>query len=842
MKLLRLVGFGLLLPLALLGADARRQAFHVAAGDAAVTLGELARQSGEQIVFWVDHVRGQRTRAVDGELTALDALQQMLAGTALAVVRDPATGAMTVVRRPAPPPEEQPRAPKPEPAPEPRSPADEIVHLAEFTVSSTAVDRYRAADAISAVRVRAPLIDTPSSISVMTRDVIDDLAPTRIFDVTRYIAGIEDGRGIAFADRQIIRGFESDGRTVDNFRQNGADNFDEALIDRIEVSKGPNAILAPAGVPGGSINVITKSPLFNRRHTLTALAGMFDAQKLTLDATGPLAARTDLAYRVVASAQDSRRYWADDARLRGRIFAPMLTWQPTRRSQLTLKVIGAEHWVFREPGLILDSRVDENSAPFLASGFSFRSRNGIQPWSHVGTRTWDGFALFTASLNPHVSVRVAANGRHYFEDSTQEFFSTPTLMDRYVPMTGALTQDQQWALDPTTGRYTALAAPFFNPTAIPVRGDKQATTVVTTNAQADLAAFYRFGEVGTQTVLGAAVNHFDSVNRVRSGTLPPLDLTRPALLVDAAWPPTVTTDARAKQNTRQVYLNERITLLGDRLQFTAGGLYYGVYTKNRNQLDPTAAPSVLSDHRMLWLGSALLKLRPDLSVYYTRSTNSTPVIANNLPLWRDGAQDEVGLKSEFFKQRLALNIAWFKIRQTNVIVPNPEHQTDPAAPEQLISDLGDHGFEAELTGGLTPNLSVIAAFSHLHLRDSLGRTVRAVADYNASLLLNYRHSFDATRRMSVFLGVSHAGDRPGDAMATNFTPLGVPTKHTFTIPAYTVTSFGTSYKFDRTLLRLNVDNIFDDKNYLQQAGGRVSGTGLTTATGINVKLSATVEF
>ncbi len=825
----------------LAAAESAQKEFHIAAGDAATTLGEFARQSGEQIVFLVDNVRGQRTQPVDGELNAFTALQLMLVETKLAAHRDESNGTMTVARRPEPLPEKKPPAPKAEPPP--KSLADEVVHLPEFTVSGAAVDRYRAADAISGVRVRTPLIDTPSSISVMTRDVIDDLAPTRIFDVTRYIAGVEEGRGIQFSDRQIIRGFESNGRTVDNFFQSGADNFDEALIDRIEVSKGPNAILAPAGVPGGSINVITKTPQFLRHNTLTAQAGWFDAQKITLDLTGPLAGSSDVAYRLVAAAQDSRRYWAADARLRGRIFAPMATWRLSSDSQLTLKLIGAEHWIFREPGLILDPRTDYGTdPPTLAPGFSPQSRNGIQPWSHVGTRTWDAFALLTTHLNRHVSVRFAANGRYYFEDSTQEFFSTPTLNNRYNPATGVLTQDQTWAPDPVTGNYVATNSPFFDPTAIPVRGDTQATTVVTVNGQADLAAVYRFGGVGSQTVIGGAVNHFDSIGRNHNGTLPPLDLTHPDLLVDAVWSPTFSADNRAKQNTQQSYLNQRLTFFYDQLQLTAGALHYGVYTKNRNQLDPTAAPSVLDDSRDLWLGSLLFKLWPTVSIYYTRSTNSTPVIANNLPLWRDGEQDEAGLKTEFFQQRLALNLAWFRIKQNNVSVPNPDHQTDPAAPEQLISDLRDHGFEMELTGGLTPTLSIVAAYTALHLRDSLGRPVRAVADSNAALLLNYRRRLEGARRFSISLGVNHAGARPGDATSVNFTPLGVATRQSFRIPAYNVTTLGASYKWERYLLRLNLDNFLNDKNYLQQAGGRVSGTGLTTAPGLNFKLSTTIEF
>jgi iron complex outermembrane receptor protein len=224
---------------------------------------------------------------------------------------------------------------------------DETVVLPEFAVSTESADRYRAGDAISAVRVRAPLIDTPSSITVLTRDMIDDLAPSRIFDATRFVAGVQDGRGMQFQDRMIMRGFESNGqRTVDNFLQPAdADNIDEIVVDRIEVAKGPNAILSPSGAPGGSLNIITKTPLYKTRRTLTALVGMFDAQKVSLDLTGPFSADSALAYRFVGSLQDTRRYWANDARMRGKVLAPMLSWRLSEKTQLNVKLVAVSRGV-----------------------------------------------------------------------------------------------------------------------------------------------------------------------------------------------------------------------------------------------------------------------------------------------------------------------------------------------------------------------------------------------------------------------------------------------------------------------------------------------------------------
>jgi iron complex outermembrane receptor protein len=814
--------------------------FDIPAGDAAETLNVFARQSGEQLVFLVDNVRGQTTRAVQGRLTPFDALRLLLSGTRLVVHRDGVGGPMTVSRRTDLRPQSMSETP---PAPVPAAPPDVVV-LPTFTVSETTVDRYRAADAISAIRVRAALIDTPSSISVLTRDIIDDLAPTRIFDAARYIAGVQEGRGIQFQDRMILRGFESNGqRTVDNFLQpEDADNVDEVVIDRIEISKGPNAILSPAGAPGGSITIITTSPLYQREHNVTAVLGLFDAQKLSVDLTGPFSEGSRFAYRLIGSLQDTRRYWSSDARLRGKVLAPMFSYRISDRTQLTVKLIAAEHWIFREPLLILDPAVDGRTRePFLAPGLSRRGRNGIQPWSHVGTHNADLFALLTSSLTDNISFRFAANGRYYFEDSTQEFLSTPSLTNRYNPMTGELTQDYVWALDPATGAYAATISPLFDPASIPVRGDKQATRRKIVSVQSDLAARYRFGGVTSQTIAGLALSRRTHYGRGVSGALPGIDLSHPELRAEPVWSGAWAFSNDSQFTNWQSYANQRLGFFGDRVQLTGGVLHYDTYTYARNHLDGSA-PGVLDGSKNMWMASALVKPRPNVAVYYSHSNNSTPVVANNLPLWRDGVQDEIGFKSEFFRQRLSFNVAYFEIAQTNVNVPNPDRQTDPTAPEQLVSNLENHGLEFELVGGLTPNLSVLASYARLKMRDRLGRPVRAVAGQSASLLLNYRFRFGRLEGLSLHAGVSYSGRRAGDT-PINFTPLNVVGQTSFFLQPYAVTTFGAAYRWrERYLFRLNIDNVLDDKGYIQQAGGRVSGTGITTAPGLNVKLSTTVRF
>ncbi len=85
-----------LLALSASAAPKANSSYQLEPGDAAVTLKNFAQQSGEQIVYTTESVRGVQTKAVAGSLSARAALEQMLAGTDLVVVQDEKTGALAV--------------------------------------------------------------------------------------------------------------------------------------------------------------------------------------------------------------------------------------------------------------------------------------------------------------------------------------------------------------------------------------------------------------------------------------------------------------------------------------------------------------------------------------------------------------------------------------------------------------------------------------------------------------------------------------------------------------------------------------------------------------------------
>ena len=855
------------------------RSYNLPRGDAATMLNQFATISGSSVLFMMDKVQGEQTNAVKGEYSSREALKLMLAGTALEIMRETAPERFVVGRRGSSVQREEggrdskhptnmtPRTlpnkirrwlahaalafasiasaqdtTPPEKNNSGSSTKEDIVVLSPFSVSAKGADRYRATDAISAVRVRASLLDTGSSISVLTRDFMDDIAPGRLFDATRYIAGVQEGRFYNFLERMIIRGFQNDGRTVDNFVNASGQNYDEALVERIEVSKGPNAILSPAGAPGGTVNVVTKSPLFTTHRTLSAQVGLYDSQRASLDITGPVEGVPQLAFRLIGTLQDSRREWTSDARLRRKILSPQVTYRVSDSTEITVKMAYNDTYAASSPLYVIDSAVvgaGSTAEPRLDPSLKLRSRNGIPAWSDLHFMDTSANLLLTSVLNEHLSLRVAAHTRRSNEDSNQSGPVLNGVGSRYDPTTGVLTADYIWSKDPLTGNYVSTYSKFFDPSA--VNWDSNKATGVWehyTAGQADLAANYKLGPVTSQTVVGGALAN---QTQRASYTRAPLSVVNLTLGQELAMPAftLLYQDNRSSNRNNQFYFNERLGFWNERIFLNGGLLHYTVYTTARNAF--TNGPtSILDSSKDMGMASIVVKPMDNVSVYSSYSTNGTPSIANNVALWAQGKQFEYGIKSEFFDRRLSLSAAHFQIAQTNVSTPNPARLSDVNAPLTVLSDLKDHGVEFEATGALTKNVSIMAAYTHLRLRDALGRRVRAVADDAGSLLVNYHVTDGSLKGFAASVGAVYSGSKPGDLPSPNFTPLGVPTKVSYYVPAYTLYNLNLNYRWHQVRFALFVDNLFDKDGITQ--GGGVGGLGLSPAWRRNIRFSTTFDF
>jgi outer membrane receptor protein involved in Fe transport len=288
------------------GAEPKRS-FNLPRGDAAATLGQFAGASGRQIIYMMDKVRGEQTNAVQGEYSPREALERMLAGTALVAVQDTATGAFVIKRTlpPAPAPHAQPPAPKS--AADPASPmkrknllaavagwlavltapgagaqtvtpvatpaGEDVLKLTPFVVNTSKDIGYQAQSTLAGSRTNTDLKDLANPIDVFTKELMDDLGVRDIQDLTLFATGVEpnaagdnnsDGqeREIWNYNYMQIRGFKT-GTATRNFMELNS-TFDAYNSERVEFSKGPNSILFGTGNPGGSSNYSTKVPVAQR--------------------------------------------------------------------------------------------------------------------------------------------------------------------------------------------------------------------------------------------------------------------------------------------------------------------------------------------------------------------------------------------------------------------------------------------------------------------------------------------------------------------------------------------------------------------------------------------------
>ncbi|HEY1110728.1 MAG TPA: TonB-dependent receptor plug domain-containing protein [Opitutaceae bacterium] len=311
-----------------------KRTFNVPRGDAATTLSQFAGASGRQIVFMMEKVRGEQTNAVQGEYSPREALDRMLAGTALVALQDENTGGFLVRRAAPPPPAAEPAPPSPpkpkaatqEPSPSmkrknllaafagwlalagspalqaqatppgtpPKGARDEVVELNPFVVNTSKDIGYQAQSTLSGSRTNTDLKDLANPIDIFTKELMEDLGVRDIQDLTLFATGVEpnaagdnnsDGqeREIWNYNYMQIRGFKT-GTATRNFMELNS-TFDAYNSERVEFSKGPNSILFGTGNPGGSSNYSTKVPAFHKS-SYSVQWGLDDEDttRLTVDA------------------------------------------------------------------------------------------------------------------------------------------------------------------------------------------------------------------------------------------------------------------------------------------------------------------------------------------------------------------------------------------------------------------------------------------------------------------------------------------------------------------------------------------------------------------------------
>ena len=184
------------------------------------------------------------------------------------------------------------------------------ISLEEVRVTATPAQAgYAVVRSTSGTRTDTPLRDTPQSISVVTRSLMSDQAMASMADVVRYIPGITMGQGEGHRDAPTIRGNSSTADFfVDGVRDDAQYLRDVYNVERVEVLKGPNAMVFGRGGGGGVINRVTKYAGGTGRRELTLEGGSWARRRASLDigvgSADGLAGRLNSVYENSGSFRD----------------------------------------------------------------------------------------------------------------------------------------------------------------------------------------------------------------------------------------------------------------------------------------------------------------------------------------------------------------------------------------------------------------------------------------------------------------------------------------------------------------------------------------------------------
>ncbi|MDH4550360.1 TonB-dependent siderophore receptor [Pseudomonas sp. BN607] len=274
--------------------------YAIPAGQLDDVLYEFARQAGITLSSTPQLTGGLKSNGLQGQYATEQALRQLLNGSGLKAVSE--DGRSYVLQA---------------------QPQDAALSLPDtdirsFTLGNAlgSTEGYNATHSQVATKTSMPLVETSQSVSVVTRQQIDDQGSQTVAQAMRYTPGVlTNPYGATHRyDYVAMRGF-NDG-SVDNIYVDGlksmGDNgtystmqVDPYFLERIDILKGPSSVLYGRSSPGGLVALTTKKPLFTPYHQIQARVGSQGQRGMGFDFSGPVDAGQRIAYRLTGLADTS---------------------------------------------------------------------------------------------------------------------------------------------------------------------------------------------------------------------------------------------------------------------------------------------------------------------------------------------------------------------------------------------------------------------------------------------------------------------------------------------------------------------------------------------------------
>lgn len=730
-------------------------------------LNALALQSNARVVFATELTDGKTAPALKGTLAPREALDRLLTGSGLRARQEGQT--LTVERVPVPVPVAAP----------PASPSDKS--LPTVTVKESLNNQIDPASNVRlkssnvATKLDTDVLETPATINTVTLQTLEDRAIREADKALIFVPGVSySGSNTGGATEEfVIRGFSTNRRIfIDGYRNSIRFNKTDLMtVERIDVLKGSSSVLYGTAFPGGLVNYTTKKPQADASTSVSLTAGSYSHLRAEVDSTGALNEDKTLLYRLIAGGQNSNQSYNgrnnDASENDRRLVSLGLRWQMPNGGRLDY---GFEYYNVNQPfatGIVFTR----------ANGFNFNSPAYISEDS-----SWDHW-----------------NRKHKLE------YVQPFAGDWQL-LLGGTYHDSNWNQfrDATSGPATILNGGLLNRT---------------TQANIDQSLIYHLrAEVSgklkpapwleLRPLFGAEYvnDEFDIRNSLAVNTPNSINPITPVF----GPTPTGSGDVgSAAVNKERALFVQNLAKIHDKFNLVTG-LRYLQY---KRQVSRGAATANLTpkDSAIDYTISAIYNQSNAFSPFVGYSTSTEIQLAtlntgDSAPP-RESKQIELGVKSSLLDDKLLLSAALFRIDQDNVVETIPG--TMPAI-GRLVGAVRSQGFEFELTGNLSPRLSVYGgyAYTDAFVNRSVvsnggiplqGKPLVAVPRHQFSVYGNYRLA--DVPGLSLNVGLIRVVDRTGDNVAR------------FTLPDYTRFDVGARYQFGQWTGLLAIENLLD-KNYV----------------------------
>ncbi|MCK8783162.1 TonB-dependent siderophore receptor [Roseomonas sp. NAR14] len=642
---------------------------------------------------------------------------------------------------------------------------------------------------IAGGKVDTPLVETPQSISVVTRDEIDARQAQTVGEALRFVPGIRtepygpDNR----YDWFTLRGFQAQENSI--FLNGLRYQFGSLVgmlepygMERIEVVRGPTSVLYGQINPGGLVNLVQRRPTDTAQGEVRLSAGTQNRVQGAFNTSGPLTADGRWSYSLTGLFRDSGTQ-VDFVKNDRTYIAPALTFRPTDDTRITL--------------LAYYQRDLTHGDEFLpALGTLYPSVYGrIPTYRFSGNPNGDHFNRTQYGVGYEIEHRfndvftVRQNARFGHTDyDWQQFYGIGNV--------------------PGTAGRLLYRFPF-----------QQGNTLE--SFQVDNQAEARFATGPVRHTVLAGVDYAHSFYATRFATAPTdtIDLYNPVYSTPA--PSRFSLSSASRQIGDQVGLYAQDQLRLDRFVMTVGLRQDWADLGTFNRV--TTARTSQDDSKLTWRAGLTYLFDSGVAPYFSYATSFQPQIGVGYygQTYRPttGEQYELGVKYQPPGRRSFVQAAMFQLTQQNVLTTDPGNNLN----QVQTGEIRVRGVELEAVANLTPGLNVRAQYTYLdptitrsNVAGEQGRRPNGIPMTTAGAYADYQ--FGEGRGVLSGVGLGGGVRFVGNTPAGNTHVAIVPSVTLFDASLrYSLSALNLGPQLDRVSMQVNASNLFD-KQYVASCG------------------------